>query len=137
MESRTKDEYIEKFDNLTDKFISELEIIFKNDSKTISNISLFKTGLSAYRIFGTKHLDIFYTYLTEHRKMIFEKDDSFLLNESDENVSLAKSFGIVDNWESLIEDNKNAIWDYFQKLYLYSYLAKGNDPKMFLEHVKN
>ena len=62
--------------------------------------------------------------MTPYADKISSKDDTFFIEES-KNLDFMKGVNLKDNWESCSENTKNAIWQYFQTLYMLGTTIKS------------
>lgn len=121
---------LNEFNNTLDEFINKMIVQFPQETK-------LKTYYSAFKV--TKMYDhsmpikMFMGGCLEFSEQIKMRDTKFFQTRKTfvDKVSQASSFtndtGLVNYWESLSDNSKNAIWDYIQTLFVMGQMYINND----------
>lgn len=114
---------ITSFNELMQQFLDDLEIAFPNDSAIKKYQATF--GL-VKKTNARKPLTEFMSSITPFASQIMSKDESFFL-QSD--VDFVKSLNIKDLWSQATSENKDAIWQYLQTLYIIGMTISSLPPE--------
>lgn len=121
MTSSKKMVFIERFNSTTEEFLSQLVTTFPN----VLQLNQFKTGFMLLKTVNNKQPQmIFDSYIAaKYRDQIMNKDEQFFMTEKyDIESSSEKDHWetfietIRGLWESLTDDNKEKIWQFFRVL---------------------
>jgi hypothetical protein len=115
---------INQFNDQALEFITKMIILFPEEGK-LSTYKLMYMGLSMMN--PKQPVVMFMESLEPYGLQIMTKNEHFF--KADEYVSAAQSMseqmGLVDKWDSISPETKNAIWDHVQILYALGMHALG------------
>lgn len=114
---------ITSFNELMQQFLDDLEVAFPNESAIKKYQATF--GLLK-KTNARKPLTEFMSSITPYASHIMSKDESFFL-QSD--VDFVKSLNIKDLWSQATSENKDAIWQYLQTLYIIGMTISSLPPE--------
>jgi len=114
---------ITSFNELMQQFLDDLEVAFPTESAIKKYQATF--GLLK-KTNARKPLTEFMSSITPFASQIMSKDESFFL-QSD--VDFVKSLNIKDLWSQATPENKDAIWQYLQTLYIIGMTISSLPPE--------
>lgn len=114
-------------------FIDELILLCPEDN----DFKVFKNAFILLKRTNPRQISIFFTkYISDFKKKILEKDETFFLDNNYENVTqdidssqeniLMTINKIKNYWKDLSETNKENIWKYLSNLIKLNDLLKKN-----------
>jgi len=110
--------YLKVFTNLINEFLLELTQIFPEETN-LQCYYLSVTGIN--KVNPRITLDYFKYYVIPYRNLIAERNESFFLDDYDENVGLSKNSivqatKLKDLWKVMSNETKEKVWEYFENL---------------------
>ena len=103
---------VNAFNEMMDQFLTELNLTFPSNKSVIKVQSAFEV---VKRTNPSHVLENFMNAVKPYSKKIMAKDESFVLEDSD-NIEFLHDLGIVSMWNDSSENTKDAIWQYLQTL---------------------
>ena len=134
------DKIISEFNKTLDEFINKMIIQFPQETKLHTYYSAFKVTKMYDKTIPIK---IYMGGCLEFKTPIKERDSQFftkrkvLMNKvAKASSSFANDTGLVNYWETLSEESKNAIWDYIQTLFVMGEMYVNKDTSI-IQNINN
>lgn len=112
------------FNEQADEFLSKMIKTFPNEPKSKELKFYFD---SIRKINYKKPIEIFMASLKPYGLQIMSKDEYFFKNDQyvDTVESMSGKLGLIEYWDKLPNETKEAIWHYFQVLYVLGMKSLG------------
>lgn len=124
---------IVEFNKTLDEFINKLITQFPQEGKLKSYYSAFKVSKMYDNVMPLK---IFMGGCLNYAEQIKSRDSNFFVNKKEfvsklqECTSFSNDIGLVNYWEDLSMNSKNAIWDYVQTLFVMGEMYINKDTSI-------
>jgi len=117
--------YLKVFTNLINHFLLELTQIFPEE-KNLQCYYLSVTGIN--KVNPRMTLDYFKYYVIPYKNLIVARNESFFMEDYDENVGLNENSIIhgtrlKELWKVMSNETKEKVWEYFENLIKITELA--------------
>lgn len=114
---------VSSFNDLMQQFLDDLEIAFPNDS----DIKKYQATFGLLRKSNArKPMNEFMASVGPYASQIMEKNEVFFLETETEFMSL---LNIKELWAQATDENKDAIWQYLQTLYIIGMTITSLPPE--------
>jgi hypothetical protein len=115
---------VNAFNEMMDQFLTELNLTFPENKAIIKFQASFEVVRTAT---PSKVLDEFMKATKPYRNKIMQKDDSFIINDSN-NIPLLAEIDIKSLWDLSSDATKSAIWQYLHTLLVFGTTIKTFPP---------
>lgn len=122
--------YLKVFTNLINHFLLELTQIFP-DEKNLQCYYITVTGIN--KVNPRMTLDYFKYYVMPYKDLIIERNESFFIDDYEENIGLGLSENSIihgtrlkELWKVMSNDTKVKVWEYFENLIKITELEDKN-----------
>lgn len=117
-----------QFNDMATTFLSRMEKTFPDEPK----IKLYRQQFCLVQGMNSKKpVEMFIENMYDYGDQILSKDEKFFKQEQFVNKaeSISEKMGLIQYWDSMSEQTKNAIWEYIQGLYILGMgsLGKSNE----------
>lgn len=116
---------ISSFNELMTQFLDDLEVAFPKDT----SIKRFQATFGLLKKTNArKPLTEFMESIAPYASHVMARDDSFFL-QNDVDIEFVKSLNIKELWAQATPENKDAIWQYLQTLYIIGMTITSLPPE--------
>lgn len=122
-------QFVKSFNVVSERFFNKLLLMFPKNDKILITKTKFNTSK---QIDISGPVKIFYELLYESGEYIMNKD----IVHFKKNNKFDNQFGILENWNTYSEEDKNILWEYIQSLYILCMKAQYKDDEL-LKHINN
>jgi hypothetical protein len=124
------------FNNMASTFLSRMEETFPHEQK----IKLYRQQFALVQEMNSKKpVEMFIENMYEYGDQILSKDENFFKQKHFVNKaeSISEKMGLVQYWDTMNQQTKNAIWEYIQGLYILgmSCLDKTNELQIVIKRT--
>jgi hypothetical protein len=116
---------VNAFNDMMEQFLTELNLTFPNNKAVIKFQASFELVRAAT---PSKVLDEFMKAVKPYRNKIMQKDQTFILEDS-EKIQALKDIDIQSMWQIASDNTKDAIWQYLQTLIIFGTTIKTFPPE--------
>jgi hypothetical protein len=118
-----------QFNSLANTFLARMEQTFPNEPK----IKVYRQQFSLVQEMNSKKpVEMFMENMYDYGEQILAKDEKFFKQDQFVNKaeSISEKMGLVQYWNSMNQQTKNAIWEYIQGLYILGMGSLGYQKEL-------
>ena len=127
-----------KFNEQAEEFLLKMIKTFPTEQKTRDMKFYFDLVRATD---SKKPVSMFMESLEPYGLQIMSKDEEFFMKDQYVNTveSMSGKLGLIEHWAALLPETKNAIWSYFQILYVLGMqtFGKKEELKQVLNQIQN
>jgi len=121
---------VDEFNNLLDEFINKMKIQFPHEK----NIKKYHSTFSMAKMYDKSiPIKIFMSSSSKFKNEIKNKDEEFFKNRKtftnrlEHYSNITSEMGLINHWDNLDINSRNAIWEYIQTLYVMGEMYINDD----------
>lgn len=124
-----------QFNEMADVFLERMEKTFPDEKK----IRVYRQQFTLVRGMNSKKpVEMFMESMYDYGEQILTKDETFFMQDKFVNKaeSISEKMGLVNYWESMTSQTRNAIWEYITGLYILGMATLDRNEELQLLIVK-